>query len=112
MTITALRPSRLAAAADALGVVAGREGDDTLQARLALDPARNPVEGAPILERAGHLQRLRLQEYPAELVGIDRPRLDQGCASGLALEARGRLANVVDSRLPITLRRHGQDPFP
>jgi hypothetical protein len=82
---------------DALRVIAGRIGDDA--SRPGLRRQRGElVVGAPELERAGALQRLRLEKHPSAGARVERGRSKQRGAQGHALQAARRRVDVGGRR--------------
>ena len=75
----------------ALGMVAGREGDDA-GGQLGGAETADPVVGAPEFERPGDLHRLGLQQDAAAHPFVERRALDQGGAD----RRRGDLAGGVE----------------
>jgi hypothetical protein len=69
-------------------MVSGRKGDHAAAA-LFLAQRRQFVVGAAELERAGALQRLRLEQDAAAEALVDLRRLDQGRFDDQAGEPRG-----------------------
>ena len=85
---------------DALGVVAGRRGDDALRP-LGRGELRQEVAGAALLERAGELEVLELQPHVG--AGDGRERLGRA-RSGVS---RDRAPDRVGRRLHVG-EGHGQ----
>ena len=78
---------------DALGVVAGREGDDA-GAALRCVELHEAVVGSAELEGAGALQRLHLEQDPAAQRLVERRRREQGRAPRDAGEPSGGRLHV------------------
>ena len=79
----------------ALGVVAGRTGDDPL-GPLCLGQLADLVVGAPDFEAAGHLQVFGLEVQPASLGQLRR--FDQVGAAGDVLEDKGGVIDFIQCK--------------
>ena len=82
---------------DALGVIAGRVGDDAALPHGRRD-CREPVVGTTELERTGALERFRLEQHAAAGHGVERGRGQKRGAKRDAGQPARRRFNVGNGR--------------